>query len=68
MITTNKIFPYQQKLFCDECGVEMEYAGVCLASAPPQYIHQCPNCGAKQNPPNVFPQIIWKSEENINEV
>lgn len=46
---------------CDECqaGV-MEPTGVVLASYPPQWPHQCDNCGATKNLWQKYPTIRWE--------
>lgn len=56
--------PIEVKLFCDYCGEEMEATGGVLLSDPPQYVHVCPKCNAKQNIRNKqYPYIKYEDVE-----
>lgn len=40
---------YHVTYICDKCGEgEMVYGGICLATNPPQYPHECNKCQNKQ--------------------
>ena len=56
--------PIEVKLFCDYCGEEMEATGEVLLTYPPQYVHVCPKCNAKQNIRNKqYPYIKYEDVE-----
>jgi hypothetical protein len=54
---------YLTDMICDKCGVgEMEPTGLVLTSSPPQYQHQCNNCGNPENYPVQYPFLTQEKE------
>jgi DNA-directed RNA polymerase subunit M/transcription elongation factor TFIIS len=56
--------PIEVKLFCDECGEEMQYSeGNMLLSYPPKYLHICTKCGYKFHSTIIYPYIKYEDVE-----
>lgn len=56
--------PIEVKLFCDECGEEMQYSeGNVLLSYPPKYLHICTKCGHKSHQTRTYPYIKYEDVE-----
>lgn len=51
---------------CDKCGIgKMRPTGICLDSNPPQYPHECENCGHVINMWNVtYPTTRYEEINN----
>lgn len=54
MVKKFKTKTFIERLYCDKCGTEMQWTGVCLTSYPAQYPHKCPNCGEEVHTTGVF--------------
>lgn len=52
--------PVEVRLFCDCCGVEMQYTGRTLLSNPPRYEYECPECHTTKIEYNQYPRIEYK--------
>lgn len=57
MIKSKEVKVYQDRLYCDECGEEMEFTGMALATYPMQYPHICPKCGNRTTRNDIYPKI-----------
>ena len=62
MIKKRYLVPYQEGLFCDDCGTEMQLSNKIIMTDPPQYEHFYPKCEKSVVMDEVFPNI--KYEEN----
>lgn len=60
MIKSEKVNVYMDRLYCDECGEEMEFTGMVLASHPPQYPHACPKCGHRTMAVEKYPKVRYE--------
>lgn len=59
MIKSKEVKVYQDKLYCDECGEEMEFTGMALATYPMQYPHNCPKCDNRTTMLDIYPKIRY---------
>lgn len=55
---------FEIRLYCDECGSEMESDGTMLCSNPAQYPYVCPKCGAKRTMLDMYPKIEYRPKIN----
>ena len=60
MIKEDKVEVFQQRLYCDKCGTEMEFTRMTLSTYPMQYPHKCPICGYKEIVHCVYPNNVFK--------
>lgn len=60
MIKSKEVKVYQDKLYCDKCGTEMEFTGMALTSYPMQYPHMCPKCDYRETHHVVYPTIRYE--------
>lgn len=60
MIKSKEVKVYQDKLYCDKCGTEMEFTGMALTSYPMQYPHMCPKCDYRETRHVVYPTIRYE--------
>lgn len=68
MIKSKEVKVYQDRLYCDECGEEMEFTGMALATYPMQYPHVCPKCGNRTTKDDIYPKIRYEViEEKVEE-
>ena len=65
MIKEDKVEVFQQRLYCDKCGTEMEFTGMALPTYPMQYPHKCPKCGYSENASCVYPNIVFRRLDEI---
>ncbi len=59
MIKSKEVKVYQDKLYCDECGEEMKFTGMGLASYPMQYPHKCSKCDNRMIMLDIYPKIRY---------
>lgn len=64
MIKSIEVKVYQDRLYCDECGEEMQFTGMALATYPMQYPHECQKCGNRMTKNDIYPKIRYKEIEN----
>ena len=57
MIKAYKCYPIVIKLYCDDCGTEMERQPFVYTSNPPQFEHKCPKCGKTIMSTESYPAI-----------
>lgn len=67
MIKSEKVNVYQDILYCDKCGEEMQVIGLILASCPPKYPYECPKCGNRTNENDLYPKIRYEVIEEMVE-
>lgn len=67
MIEKKEAKTYIVRLYCNNCGNEMESTGVVLTSYPEQYPYECPNCGSKITANERFPKIEYQEIEKDDE-
>lgn len=60
VIKSKEVKVYQDRLYCDECGEEMEFTGMCLTSYPPKYPHMCPKCEKRVIMTEIYPIIRYE--------
>lgn len=65
MIKSKEVKIYQDKLYCDECGEEMEFTGMALATYPMQYPHKCPKCDNRMTMLDIYPKIRYEEIEQM---
>ena len=66
MIKSKEVKVYQDRLYCDECGEEMEFTGMALTSYPMQYPHVCPKCGKRHTTTELYPKIRYEVIEETS--
>lgn len=59
MIKSEEVKVYQDRLYCDECGEEMEFTGMALTTSPMQYPHICPKCESRIVKHDIYPKIRY---------
>jgi transposase-like protein len=61
MIKEVEVKVFEERLYCDKCGAEMEYSGLILCSDPLQYPYKCPSCGWSTTTLDIkYPNISYK--------
>jgi hypothetical protein len=57
---------YKIEYTCDECKAgTMKFTGLTLTSNPPQYEHQCTNCGVIIHFRGItYPRIVYESKDS----
>ena len=66
MLEKKEAKTYIVRLYCNNCGNEMESTGVVLTSYPAQYPYECPNCGWKTTANEQYPKIEYQEINNNN--
>lgn len=61
MVKEVEVKVFEERLYCDKCGTEMEYDGRVLCSYPPKYPYTRPSCGWCTLSTIKYPNIIYKS-------
>lgn len=64
MVKSNEVKVYIDRLYCNECGTEMEQGDIVLCTYPPQYPHICPKCGFRITTDIKYPNVRY---ENIDD-
>jgi uncharacterized Zn finger protein len=64
MIKKTEVKTFAERLYCDKCGEEMKFTGTVLCSHPPQYPHQCPNCGYRETTTTQYPHVYFETIGN----
>lgn len=57
MIKVYKCYPVLIKLYCDDCGTEMERQSAMWTSNPIQFEYKCPKCGKTTMSTENYPAI-----------
>ena len=60
MVKEVEVKVFEERLYCDKCGMEMEHNGMVLCSYPPQHPYRCPSCGWSIRTKTKYPNIIYK--------
>lgn len=60
MLDKKEVKTYIVRLYCNNCGHEMENNGVMFTSYPAQYPYECPNCGWKTTATEEYPKIEYQ--------
>ena len=64
MILRTKVEVYVDRLYCEQCGTEMQATGDMLASNPPLFPHVCRWCEHSENiQSEKFPRTIYQEIE-----
>jgi hypothetical protein len=54
---------YLTDMVCEKCAVgEMEPVGLMKTSVPPLYVHQCNNCGNREDYPVQYPYLTQEKD------
>jgi predicted RNA-binding Zn-ribbon protein involved in translation (DUF1610 family) len=64
MVKEVEVKVFEERLYCDKCGAEMQHGGLVLCSYPPQHPYICPSCGWRTTSTTKYPNIVYKT---INE-
>lgn len=67
MIKKTEVKTYLVRLYCNQCGHEMESCGNVFTSDPLQFPYECPNCGSKITANEKFPKIEYQEIEKDDE-
>lgn len=67
MIKTFRTKTFIERLYCDNCGTEMQSTGIALTTYPAQYPHKCPNCGEQVTMMELYPRSVFKEAEEVKE-
>ena len=59
-IKSKEVKVYRDSLYCEECGEEMKFTGMALASYPLQYPHVCPKCQKRVIMTEIYPTIRYE--------
>lgn len=69
MVKKKKVRTYCERLYCDECGTEMEKKDdadpLFLLSMDKQYKYGCPKCKAEQSSYTLYPRMIYHEGELV---
>lgn len=65
MLKEKRVIPVEVRLYCDNCGREMEYGGVALTTYPMQYPHHCPSCGHTETQSKIYPAFGYKEDDSV---
>ena len=60
MIKEVEVKVFEERLYCDKCGTEMEHTGMVLCSYPKRYPYECPSCGWYTTSKIKYPNISYK--------
>ena len=60
MIDHKKLEVYEERLYCDRCGCEMECSNMAGMTCPPTYFYSCPKCGEKVESKTLYPAIVYR--------
>lgn len=60
MVKEVEVKVFEERLYCDKCGTEMEHNGMVLCSYPPRYPYECPSCGWHTTSTTKYPNIVYK--------
>ena len=60
VIKSKEVKVYRDSLYCEECGEEMAFTGMALASYPMKYPHICPKCGKRVTKTEKYPTIRYE--------
>ena len=68
MIKKRYLVPFEERLYCDDCGTEMQLSNKAIMADPPQYEHFCPKCGKSVIMDEVFPNIKYEEKTYCSDV
>lgn len=61
MIESKEVKVFEERLYCDNCGEEMQLSDGCtLLSNPPKYAYICPKCNNTEIISEIYPKIRYK--------
>lgn len=60
VIKSKEVKVYMDRLYCEECGEEMAFTGMALASYPMKYPHICPKCEKRVIMAEIYPKIRYE--------
>lgn len=64
MIKEKEVKCVMKRLYCDNCGTEMQHTGEVLLTCPEKYPHKCPKCGYQEIEWKRFPLIDYVEVED----
>ena len=61
MVKEVEVKVFEERLYCDQCGTEMQHGGLVLCSYPPQHPYICPSCDWRTTSTTKYPNIVYKT-------
>ena len=68
MIKKRYLVPFEERLFCDNCGSEMQFSGKILMTQPEKYEYLCPKCNKVFVSEEKYPNIKYEEKTVCSDV